>query len=344
MSSITDALGWLAGAFYVLVALSIVYLFFFRIVPLVFAKINWDVWSVIRSVLVLAVLAFLLGCVAIFTADWIFSQVFDTLPRTRMAREVDRITGSLVRLSVDTYDPSTASVGPAFPFLPPTGPGAGVAPGVAPSPAALPGAPQPAPGPAPTVQLRANALDLWATLIQTKYNPTGNISDNTNVMNKRDIPQGVTCDVAAVNGGWRLRRNEEWRLVCSMDNFRSSVVIQVNGTAARGLTGGSFYSAENPFTAYGTGVWPDIAYEPIPTPTPANEGETPQGGPQLEPTPAAPVREHRVRPGESLAMIAHHYNITVPTLIRANQQKYPQLETNPNVIVVGWVLAIPESR
>lgn len=43
-------------------------------------------------------------------------------------------------------------------------------------------------------------------------------------------------------------------------------------------------------------------------------------------------------------MIAQHYNITVPTLVQANQQKYPQLGTNPNVIVVGWVLAIPEQR
>lgn len=93
MTSVTDALGWMAGAFYVIIALSIVYLFFFKIVPLVLSKGSWDFWSLIRSVMVLGILAILLGCVAVITADWIFSQVLDTLPRTRMAREVDRVTG-----------------------------------------------------------------------------------------------------------------------------------------------------------------------------------------------------------------------------------------------------------
>lgn len=351
MSSITDALGWLAGAFYVIVALSIVYLFFFRIVPLVLGKITWDIWSLIRGILVLAALAFLLGCVAIFTADWIFSQVLDTLPRTRMAREVDRVTGSLVRLSVDTTYSSTASAGPVYGLLPRAGAdsdsgaesGFGAAPGVV-----LPGSPAESAAPAPTVQLRANALDLWATLVQTKYNPTGNVSDNTNVMNKRDIPQGVACDVASTGRGWSLKRYEQWRLVCSLDNFRSSVVIQVNGTAARGLTGGSFYAPENPFTVYGTGMWPDIAYEPINQngnpngPTDDDPSSAPQGGPVVEDAPGTPAREHKVRPGESLAMIAQRYEVTVPRIVHVNQQKYPQLQSNPNVIVVGWVLAIPE--
>ncbi len=343
MSSITDALGWLAGAFYVIVALSIVYLFFFRIVPLVLGKITWDIWSLIRGILVLAALAFLLGCVAIFTADWIFSQVLDTLPRTRMAREVDRVTGSLVRLSVDTYGP-TASAGPVFGLLPSAGADTEPSLGFSGAPAmALPASPSESAA-TPQVQLKPNALDLWATLVQTKYNPTGNVSDNTNVMNKRDIPQGVACDVAATGRGWSLKRYEQWRLVCSLDNFRSSVVIQVNGTAARGLTGGSFYAAENPFTVYGTGMWPDIAYEPIYQNGPADEegSSTPQGGPTFEEAPTTPAREHKVRPGESLAMIAQRYEVTVPKIVQVNQQKYPQLQSNPNVIVVGWVLAIPE--
>ena len=93
---ITDTLGWLAGAFYVIIALSIVYLYFFRIVPLVIGSIKeWNIFVVVRITIVLASLAFLLGCVAVITGDWIFSQVLDTLPRTRMAREVDRVTGSL---------------------------------------------------------------------------------------------------------------------------------------------------------------------------------------------------------------------------------------------------------
>lgn len=340
MSSVTDTLGWLAGAFYVIVALSIVYLFFFRIVPLVLGKISWDIWSLIRGVLVLAALAFLLGCVAIFTADWIFSQVLDKLPRTRMAREVDRITGSLVRLSVDTYNPATANAGPAYGYLPHSKGSFEV-----PPPEEYPAATPAAMPPAADMRLKPNALDLWATLVQTKYNPTGNVSDNTEIMNKREIPQGVVCDVAAVGGGWKLKRYEEWQLVCSMDSFQTSVLIQVNGTAARGLTGGSYYTAENPFTVYGTGTWPEFALESAPTETPAGdaapESGAPQGGPAAASTPAAPAREHKVRAGESLAMIAQQYAVTVPKLVQANEAKYPQLQANPNVIVVGWVLSIP---
>ena len=118
--------------------------------------------------------------------------------------------------------------------------------------------------PAASLQLRANALDLWATLMQTKYDPTGNISANTYAMKLNDIPQGVTCDVASVDGAWKLKRYEEWRLVCSMDSFRSSISIRVNGTAARGLTGGSYYSTYDPYTVDGTGLWPDITHEPVP--------------------------------------------------------------------------------
>jgi hypothetical protein len=357
MSSVTDALGWLAGAFYVLVALSIVYLFFFRIVPLVLGKSDWSFWGLIRSVIVLAVLAFLLSCVAIFTADWIFSQVLDTLPRTRMAREVDRVTGSLVRLSVDTgYDTSTASAGPyvgALPGAPP--PAAGVAPGLNGSVAApFPGS-TPEPGmagasaaPATNLRLKPNALDLWATVIQTQFNTSGRLSDNTNVMSKRDIPQGVVCEVAAVGGGFWPKRYEEWELVCSMDNFRSRVIVPVNGTAARGLTGGGWYTQENAYVVYGTGIWPDIAYETVapsqpapdllPTPLPG----TPQGGPSGETAPETPANLHKVKPGESLVLIAQQYQVPVSQLVSANKQKYPQLQTNPNVIVVGWVLAIPE--
>ncbi|MEZ4617779.1 MAG: hypothetical protein R2867_20030 [Caldilineaceae bacterium] len=85
---ITDTLGWLAGAFYVIVALSIVYLYFFRIAPMVISTIKeWNIFVVVRVTIVLASLAFLIGCVAVITGDWIFSQVLDTLPRTRMARD-----------------------------------------------------------------------------------------------------------------------------------------------------------------------------------------------------------------------------------------------------------------
>jgi hypothetical protein len=338
----TDTLGWLAGGFYVLVALSVVYLYFFRIVPLIFSKSNWDLWGIVRSTVVSIVVAFLLGCVAIYTADWIFSKVFDILPTTRMAQEIDRLTGSLFRFSVDTYKPTVARANPYFNsenfgYAPSQLPGG--TPGVPPPmTGATPGAPLEQ---APTRTLKPNALDLWASSIQTRFNPTGNVTDNTEVMYPRDIPQGVRCEVAATSSGWERSHNEKWELVCTMDDFQTRVTIPVNGTAARGLTGGDFYSKENPYTVYGTGPWPEFCYEPLPTPTEPGES-TPQGGPSGEATPAAPALEHKVEPGESLAMIAQRYNVAVPTLVTMNQQKYPQLKANPNVIVVGWVLAIPE--
>lgn len=341
MSSVTDALGWLAGAFYVIVALSIVYLFFFRIVPLVLGKGGWDFWSLLRSIIVLGVMAILLGCVAVITADWIFSQVLDTLPRTRMAREVDRVTGSLVKLSVDSVnDGATASSQPFFG----NGPTINVAPGVGASGVPAAGA---AAANGAGLKLKENALELWATAVQQKYNNTGKLSDNTNVMAKRDIPQSVVCDVAAVDSGYWPKQYEEWRLSCSMDNFRSSVPISVNGTAARGLTGGSYYSTESPLTVYGTGVWPDGSYEPASNP--ANQSApaqppastSPQGGPVAPQATPAGLLTHTVQRGESLDVIAQYYKVPRTTLIELNQQKYPQLQKNPNVIVVGWVLAIP---
>nr|HMN31575.1 hypothetical protein [Caldilineaceae bacterium] len=156
----TDTLGWLAGAFYVLVALSVVYLYFFKIVPLIFSKSNWDLWGVVRSTIVAITVAFLLGCVAIYTADWIFSKVFDILPTTRMAQEIDRLTGSLFRFSGDTYKPVT-HVNPYF--------GSGsFGYSAAPPPAGTPAVPPPMAGATPGAPveqppvrtLKSNALEL----------------------------------------------------------------------------------------------------------------------------------------------------------------------------------------
>jgi LysM repeat protein len=253
---------------------------------------------------------------------------------------------------VDTpYYGSSASAGQFFNFAP-AADSAQAAPGGLPAPAANPfpgGTVEPGAGPiaGPERPLRENALDLWATLVQSKYNASGKLSDNLLVMNKRDIPQGVVCDVAAADNGYWPKRYEEWRLVCSRDNFRSSIVIQVNGTAARGLTGGSYYGLENPFTVYGTGLWPDNAYDTAPSPqrtpegAPAEGEATPQGGPVIQETPN-PSRVHTVRPGESLALIAKRYSVPVARLVAANEIQYPQLQANPNVIVVGWELSIPE--
>lgn len=341
---ITDTLGWLAGAFYVIVALSIVYLYFFKITPLVIAKIDkWDIFVVVRVTIVLASLAFLLGCVAVITGDWIFSQVLDTLPRTRMAREVDRVTGSLVRLSLpDTYS------GPVYSN---NSPGAiGAAPGSVPAGASENGA-APAPAEEPvSFPLKPNAIDIWVAAIQQMFNSTGKLSDNTMVMTRRDLPQGVTCDVAAIARGWFPKQYEEWQMMCSMDGFRTNRTIRLNGTAVRGITGGGYYTEENPFTVYGEGLWPEQAYDMtqplMPTPVPTNTGSEPQGGPSNQANAgsvAASGRTHTVQQGESLALLAQYYKIKVDNLVAANTAKYPRLKTNPNVIVVGWVLSIPEN-
>lgn len=331
---ITDTLGWLAGAFYVIVALSIVYLYFFRIVPMVIGTIKeWNIFVVVRITVVLASLAFLIGCVAVITGDWIFSQVLDTLPRTRMAREIDRVSGSLVRISI-----------PGAPYN-----------GIADAPAGfVPGAQAPGAAPVPTevpvsYPLKTNAIDIWIASVQNRFNKTGQISDNTEAMERRDIPNGVTCDVASVDGGWSLMRNEEWQLLCSMDGFRTTRSLRLNGTAARGLTGGGYYTTDNPFTVYGDGLWPDSAYDMsrplVPTPAPSSSGADPQATPGAgTPTAGTAGRTHTVTQGESLAVIAQRYQVNVSSLVTANTQKYPQLTRNPNVIVVGWVLTIPANQ
>jgi len=337
---ITDTLGWLAGAFYVIVALSIVYLYFFRIAPIVIGSIKeWNIFVVLRVTIVLASLAFLLGCVAVITGDWIFSQVLDTLPRTRMAREIDRVTGSLVRISVpNTYGPGYAGANP----------GGAAGPTQLGAPAGDTGA-MPVPTEEPvSFPLKPNAIDLWVATIQQLYNSTGKLTDNTMVMTRRDIPAGVTCDVAAVAKGWYPKQYEEWQLVCSMDGFRTNRSLRLNGTAVRGLTGGGYYEAGNPFAVYGEGVWPEQAYDLskplLPTPAPTTTSANPQGGP-VNPAGAVATssRSHTVQQGESLALIAQRYQIKVDNLVAANVQKYPRLKNNPNVIVVGWVLNIPDN-
>jgi LysM repeat protein len=84
----------------------------------------------------------------------------------------------------------------------------------------------------------------------------------------------------------------------------------------------------------------------MPTPVPTNTGSEPQGGPSNQANAggvAASGRTHTVQQGESLALLAQYYKIEVDNLVAANTAKYPRLKTNPNVIVVGWVLSIPEN-
>lgn len=334
---ITDTLGWLAGAFYVIVALSIVYLYFFRIVPIVINTIkDWNIFVIFRVTIVLASLAFLLGSVAVLTGDWIFSQVLDTLPQTRMVREIDRVTGSVVRLAVQSPAGTTASNTGSLGNVPAAAAAGDNAAVPTEAPVAFP--------------LKANALELWIATIQKRFNDTGKLSDNTAVMMARDIPDGVTCDVAAVSNGWFPKQYEEWQILCSMDSFRTSHPLRLNGTAARGLTGGGYYTEDSPYTVYGEGVWPEQAYDMTktiqPTPVPTGSSAEPESSPsnQAAGAVAASGRSHTVQQGESLALIAQYYKVKVDNLVAVNVQKYPRLKTNPNVIVVGWVLTIPESQ
>ena len=343
---VANTLNWFAGAFYVIIALAIVYLYFFRLVPLVLSSVKaWTLFDVVRITFVLGGLAVLLGCVAVFTADWIFSQVFDTLPKTRMARELSRISGSTLRVNWDTGGSGAPSPG----LFGDSSESSDVTPE---EESALAAAPALVSAPALTRPLKENALEIWAAALQNIYNPTGNTSDNIKIMNKRDIPQDVVCDVFSDAGGWWPKKYENWQLLCSNDSFKTTVPIQANGTAARGLTGGSFYTRENPFSVYGTGRWPDAAYDmtaPALTPTPSPAGGPLSSVPIPTPgdgtgTPAAgnvPASKHKVAGGENLAIIAKKYGITVPALVAANSEKYPILAQNPNMIGVGWELTIP---
>lgn len=346
---VSGAFQWFASAFYVIVSLAIVYLYFFRLVPLVISKVGaWTLAAVIQVTVVLAAVAILLGGAAVFTADWIFSQVLTSLPNTRMAYEINRITGSVLQLPAGSPSSGTHSGSYSSPYESPY-----VVPqesGVVPTPGAATVLGSGTLGAADlsSQQLKANALELWASTIQEIYNPTGDTSDNSNVMSKRDIPQGVMCDVFSVAGGLLPKRYEEWNMACSDNGFRNSVVLTVNGTAARGLTGGSYYSAENPLPVFGTGLWPEIAYDPaaIPTSTP---GSGPDAAPEATPDASGESAAasggsgsvHTVEAGESLASIASRYGTTVDSIIQQNVQKYPQLQNNPNVIRTGWALDIP---
>ncbi len=378
-SFVPDLLTWFGGALYVLIALAVVYLYFYKLAPTIVGSIkDWTVFSVLRVTVVLALIAILLGSVAVFTADWIFSQVLDTLPQTRIATEINRVTGTFVPLSLN--DPGlNVVVNPAASLEEGTLPGATSSgatvgtPGLAAgstviNPNAL------ASSAATTIELKPDAMQRWAATVLEKYNKTNNYRDNRSVMSKRDLPEGVVCDVAAVSGGWLSKRNEQWGLKCSNDGFRSSIPIEVNGTAARGLTGGNYYSAETPFTIYGSGNWPESAYDvvvvptPVPPPTPAapqqgpsssGNGNSPSGAspaPTAAPASSASIQtggataragtgssgEHTVQRGDNLAVIANRYGTTIRDIVNANTSKYPALQNNPNNIVVGWTLAIPQ--
>ncbi|MEM7534775.1 MAG: LysM peptidoglycan-binding domain-containing protein [Chloroflexota bacterium] len=337
---VQEMLVWFANAFYVIVALAIVYLFFFQLVPKVIGSVNnWNFGSVFRITFVLALIAIILGSVAIFAADWIFGQVLDTLPRTRMAEEVNRVTGSILPLTTDDSGPRRLT-----------------------DPFTLSGGEDETTETTEVViegqeeiieeyELKPTAMSLWMGVIQAKYNQTGDVSANQNVMGLRDIPRGVACEVYDTGSGWMTKRFEEWELNCTNDNFVTEYKLNVNGTAARGLTGGRHHSRENKQLVNGIGLWPEIAYEEEVVLLDENgdvDGEVvivEEDGTEVIVARDARAGNrpttHTVKSGESIALIANQYNITEDQLIDANLGTYPQLENDRNVIQPDWVLTIP---
>lgn len=357
-----DAFGWLSNSFYVIIALAVVYLYFFRIVPLVAGKIDWTVLSIVRLTAVLILVAALLGVVAVNTADWIFTNVLDTLPSTRMAYEIDKVTGPVVHLTTQESNGLRVRAPWAKDYPMPYDNGDGYD-GEGSESQNDSAAENPVPV-VPQIVLKPNAMSIWAGKIQKQFNTTGTLSDNDNVLTRRDLPNGVACDVYAVADGWQTKRYEDWLLRCSNDGFATFTDIQVNGIAARGLTAGDYYSAENRVQVFGEGQWPPEAIDRVVVPEVSggnllerggvSVGEAATGGPNLSSAAAvsaAPTnsltyengeRLHTVQNGENLATIAETYGLKVYQIVNANAVRYPQLATDPNVIRTGWRLAIPQ--
>lgn len=361
MEATSSAFQWLANSFYVLVALAVVYLYFFRIVPLVAGKVNLgSLGGVVQLSLILIVVAILIGFVAVRTADWIFINVLDSLPGTRIAEEIDRVTGPVVELPISESNGGLLNIPSAT--VNRTGPAnnGSSAPAAASAPASSSVAASSAP--APSLVLKSNAMSIWAGRIQSIYNPTGRVNENSSEMSAADIPAGVTCRVFATQPSrlWRTRANEPWTLSCSNDEFSTTTNILVNGTAARGLTGGSFYDSGNKMPVYGAGAWPQEAIER--TVAPETPGSNTQGSTQPASAPAAasgsvggPVasaasadvtvengqRFYTVKNGDSLARIAETYDVQVFQLVNANASRYPQMANDNNFIRAGWKLLLP---
>ena len=110
------------------------------------------------------------------------------------------------------------------------------------------------------LQLRSNALQIWAGELQTQFASAGNMFTNIGMISKRNIPIGVVCDVNLLNTSIWLLRPEKWKLSCSYDDFRNRIELLINGAAVRGLNDG-YINSTLPFTVYGAGEWPESAYK-----------------------------------------------------------------------------------
>lgn len=80
------------------------------------------------------------------------------------------------------------------------------------------------------------------------------------------------------------------------------------------------------------------------TPTPIAPPETPE--PTV--TTGAPVStgpaQYTVKAGDTLGEIASAFGVTAQEIVDLNKGTYPGLESNPNLLVVGWVLTLPQTE
>lgn len=378
MDATASAFQWLANSFYVLIALAVVYLYFFTIVPKAADKIGLgSIGSIIQLTVVLLVIAILIGFVAVRTADWIFYNVLQSLPGTHIAKEVDRVTGRMVELPTGPlnfmpgqdqgYNSSYRPSGSGDPNFGAVSSSANAQSSYETNPNASANNPSDSSDAdyKPTIVLKKNAMSIWAGRMQNIYNPSGRFSDNTQEMSPQDLPMGITCRVYATQPSrlWRTRGYEPWTLQCDSGDPSTATDIIVNGTAARGLTGGDFYDATGPMTVYGAGQWPPEAIERTAAPeapgsrslgaaSPANSpaavanASTAVGGPEAAAAPSLDVnsngeRIYVVKTGDSLARIADTYGVQVHEIVDANSSAYPEMATDNNFIKVGWELVLP---
>lgn len=124
------------------------------------------------------------------------------------------------------------------------------------------------PTPVVMYELKPKALILWGLYMQEKYNSTANPTTNAKVMSMFDIPNDVSCLVGSESYYYYwywFPGLSRWRIECRTNDFSDFTAFVVNGTAARGITGGIYYDTMNPFLVYGMGRWPEISYESITT-------------------------------------------------------------------------------
>lgn len=54
------------------------------------------------------------------------------------------------------------------------------------------------------------------------------------------------------------------------------------------------------------------------------------------------MKTYKIQPGDSLSSIADQFETNVETIVSINEGRFPTLSENPNLIQVGWELALPE--